>query len=207
MSDKYRLMDDEQIVEAINGGDTAAMDYLMEKYKNFVRKKARSYFIIGGDNDDMIQEGMIGLFKAVRDYDAGKQASFRVFAEMCVQRQMITAVKASTRKKHTPLNTYISFSKQIADEDNERTLQDIVGVSNELNPEELFIGRENLEYIENKINADLSKLEKQVLSLYLLGISYQEISHRLGKTVKCVDNALQRIKKKLEKYIESRYEL
>lgn len=201
MSVNYALLADERIVEMINGGDSAAADFLMEKYKNYVRKKARSYFIIGGENDDMIQEGMIGLFKAVRDYDASKQVSFRAFAEMCVQRQMITAVKAATRKKHVPLNTYVSFSRQAADEDGERTLQDVIGISNDLNPEELFIGRENLEYIEKKINEDLSKLEKQVLTQYLLGISYQEIADSLGKTVKCIDNALQRIKKKLERYL------
>ena len=197
---------DEAIVEAAKDGDIDALEYLIRKYKNFVRAKARSYFLIGADREDIIQEGMIGLYKAIRDYRSDKLASFRVFAELCITRQIITAIKTATRQKHIPLNSYISLNKPIYDEESDRTLLDVISGHKITDPEELVISREELIHIEEKIGEILSGLEWDVLTLYLQGRSYQEIAYDLGRHVKSIDNALQRVKRKLEKYLEERDE-
>ena len=179
-----------------------AEEYLLDKYKNFVRSKARSYFLIGADHEDIVQEGMIGLYKAIRDYRDDRQSSFRAFAELCITRQIITAIKTATRQKHIPLNSYISLNKPLYDEESDRTLLDILMEGNIGNPEEMIINQENLGNIRRRMNEVLSSLEQQVLTAYLDGKSYQEIAEMLGRHVKSIDNALQRVKRKLEKYLE-----
>ncbi len=197
-------MDDEEIVEIARQGDAEALEYLIGKYKNFVRAKARSYFLVGADREDIIQEGMIGLYKAIRDFRSDKLSSFRAFAELCITRQIITAIKTATRQKHIPLNSYVSLNKPIYDEDSDRTLLDIISGSRVTDPEELFISREEFGDIEQKMGEILSELEWRVLIAYLDGKSYQEIADELNRHVKSIDNALQRVKRKLERYIESR---
>lgn len=197
------MMDEEVVCEAVNG-DPEALDFLINKYKNFVKSKARSYFLIGADREDIIQEGMIGLYKAIRDFNPDKLSSFRAFAELCITRQIITAIKTATRQKHIPLNSYISLNKPIYDEDSDRTLLDILTGAKISDPEELIISREEFEDIEGKMGEILSKLEWQVLMSYLGGKSYQEIAKDLKRHVKSIDNALQRVKRKLEKYLEIR---
>ncbi len=197
----YQNLDDEQIVELAQNGDDTASEYLINKYKNFVRAKARSYFLVGGDRDDIVQEGMIGLFKAIRDFNCNKDYTFISFAELCVTRQIITAIKTATRQKHMPLNSYISLNKRGYEDDDNELIDNISG-NDIMNPEILFISYEQIHDIELKIGKSLSSLEKQVLSEYLDGKSYVEISEYLNKTVKSVDNALQRVKKKLEKLID-----
>ncbi|WP_432792306.1 RNA polymerase sporulation sigma factor SigH [Peptacetobacter hiranonis] len=192
-----------EVVKRAANGDRMALEYIMAKYKNFVRVKAKSYFLIGADREDIIQEGMIGLYKAIRDFDETKAHSFRSFAEVCITRQIITAIKTATRQKHIPLNTYVSLSKPIYDEESERTLLDIITASMVTNPEELIISKEELKNIEDKINKLLSELEQEVLGLYLNGKSYQEIADIIGKEPKSIDNALQRVKRKLEKHLEN----
>lgn len=194
-------LEDEEMVELAKSNNPLALEYIIYKYKNFVRLKARSYFIIGADRDDIIQEGMIGLFKAIRDYDKSKLASFKSFAEICITRQIITAIKSATRQKHIPLNSYVSLSKPIYEDDSNRTLSDVITGSRVMDPMELFIGREDLNLMESNIGKILSDLEKEVLSLYIDGRTYQEIAQDLDKNIKSIDNALQRIKKKLEKYL------
>jgi len=201
----YELTD-EVMVEDAKDGDTDALEYLIRKYKNFVRAKARSYFLIGADREDIIQEGMIGLYKAIRDYRSDKLASFRVFAELCITRQIITAIKTATRQKHIPLNSYVSLNKPIYDEESDRTLLDVISGHKITDPEELVISREELIHIEDTIGEILSSLEWNVLTLYLQGRSYQEIAYDLDRHVKSIDNALQRVKRKLEKYLEERDE-
>ena len=197
-------MEDEEIVcEAITG-DYEALEYLINKYKNFVKSKARSYFLIGADREDIIQEGMIGLYKAIRDFNPNKLSSFRAFAELCITRQIITAIKTATRQKHIPLNSYVSLNKPLYDEDSDRTLLDILSGVKISDPEELIISQEEFEDIEGKMGEILSKLEWQVLMAYLGGKSYQEIAKELKRHVKSIDNALQRVKRKLEKYLEIR---
>lgn len=204
MSEKMELMMDEEIVESAKEGDTEAQEYLITKYKNFVRAKARSYFLIGADREDIIQEGMIGLFKAIRDFKADKLSSFRAFAELCITRQIITAIKTATRQKHIPLNSYISLNKPIYDEESDRTLLDVLSSTQISDPEELIISREELGSIEDKIGEILSDLEWKVLMAYLQGKSYQEMAEELQRHVKSIDNALQRVKRKLERYLEVR---
>ena len=205
--EEYLLFDDmtdeEVVCEAVNG-DHEALEYLINKYKNFVKSKARSYFLIGADREDIIQEGMIGLYKAIRDFNPDKLSSFRAFAELCITRQIITAIKTATRQKHIPLNSYISLNKPLYDEDSDRTLLDILSGVKISDPEELIISREEFEDIEGKMGEILSKLEWQVLMAYLGGKSYQEIAKELKRHVKSIDNALQRVKRKLEKYLEVR---
>ncbi|MBZ2175217.1 RNA polymerase sporulation sigma factor SigH [Schnuerera sp. xch1] len=200
----YDNMEDEDIVEKAKTGDSKAMEYLMKKYKSFVKLKARAYFLIGADNEDIIQEGMIGLYKATRDYRRDKLASFKAFAELCITRQIITAIKTATRQKHIPLNSYISLNKPIYDEESDRTLLDVVSPARITNPEELIISSEELYSIESKIVELLSDLEWEVLIAYLDGKSYQEIAKELDRHVKSIDNALQRVKRKLERYLELR---
>ncbi len=183
-------------------GDNDALEYLLEKYKNLVRSKVRSYFLIGADRDDIMQEGMIGLYKAIRDFKPDKQSGFRAFAELCVTRQIITAIKTATRQKHIPLNSYVSLNKPIYDEESDRTLMDVISGAKVTNPEDMIINQEDFNHIEEKIGELLSDFEWEVLTAYLQGRSYQEIAEKLDRRVKSIDNALQRVKKKLEKYLE-----
>lgn len=187
---------DEEIVLLAQQGDSDAMAWLLDKYKNLVRTRAHSYFLVGADHEDIVQEGMIGLFKAVRDYRNEKQTSFKAFAEICVKRQMITAIKTATRQKHLPLNCYISLNRPLYDEESDRTLMDVLEGQG-ANPEELFIGIEASKKIQHEIDHSLSELEKTALSDFLAGMSYQEIAAHLGRHTKAIDNALQRVKKKL----------
>jgi len=197
----FRSMSDEVIVGLAKDGNREAMDYIVDKYKNFVKIKAKAYFLIGADRDDIVQEGMIGLFKAVRDFKEEKLSSFRAFAELCIVRQIITAIKTATRQKHQPLNTYVSFSKPMYEDDSERTLAETLTSTKITDPEELFINREQIVNIETKMEDILSGFELKVLLLYLEGKSYQDIAIVLDKHHKSIDNALQRVKKKLEKYL------
>ncbi len=198
----YSGMVDEDVILEARAGDQQALEYLINKYKSFVRAKARTYFLIGADREDIIQEGMIGLFKAIRDYKGDKLSSFRAFAELCITRQIITAIKTATRQKHIPLNSYVSLNKPIFDEESDRTLMDIISEESISDPEELIINREEFKGIENKMGEILSSLEWEVLTSYLDGKSYQEIAEDLDRHVKSIDNALQRVKRKLEKYLE-----
>ncbi len=198
----FRDQSDEEVVEQYRQGNHLAEEYLLDKYKNFVRAKARSYFLIGADHEDIVQEGMIGLYKAIRDYRPEKLSSFRAFAELCITRQIITAIKTATRQKHIPLNSYISLNKPLYDEESDRTLLDVIMEGRVSNPEEIIINREDLVGIHAKINDVLSGLEQDVLNAYLDGKSYQEIADTLGRHVKSIDNALQRVKRKLEKYLD-----
>ncbi len=197
-------MEDEKVVERVHEGDHDALDYLIRKYRNFVRAKARSYFLIGADKEDIIQEGMIGLYKAIRDFQGDKLSSFKAFAELCITRQIITAIKTATRQKHIPLNSYVSLDKPIYDEESDRTLMDVLTGTKQSDPEEIIIHQEEFDHIEVKMSELLSDLEQKVLSRYLDGQSYQEISHELDRHVKSIDNALQRVKRKLERYLEVR---
>jgi RNA polymerase sporulation-specific sigma factor len=199
---KYAEFTDEQIVEMSHSGDIAAEEYLLDKYKNFVRSKARSYFLVGADHEDIVQEGMIALYKSIRDFRPDKLSSFRAFAELCITRQIITAIKTATRQKHIPLNNYVSLNKPLYDEESDRTLLDVIVEGRISDPEELIINMENVGNIRTKISEVLSTLEQQVLNAYLDGKSYQEIAESLGRHVKSIDNALQRVKRKLEKNLE-----
>lgn len=198
----HNLAVDEEIIREAKSGDALALEYLINKYKSFVRAKARTYFLIGADREDIIQEGMIGLYKAIRDFRGDKLSSFRAFAELCITRQIITAIKTATRQKHIPLNSYVSLNKPIFDEESDRTLLDVISEENISDPEEMMINREEFAGIEVKMGEILSGLEWEVLSKYLQGRSYQEIAVDLDRHVKSIDNALQRVKRKLEKYLE-----
>lgn len=195
---------DEELVEAVRNGDNQALEFLIHKYRNFVRAKARSYFLIGADREDIVQEGMIGLYKSIRDFRQDKLASFKAFAELCITRQIITAIKTATRQKHIPLNSYVSLDKPIYDEDSDRTLLDVICSARLSDPEELVINQEEFDDIEGTMSELLSDLERKVLMLYLDGRSYQEIAVDLNRHVKSIDNALQRVKRKLEKYLSCR---
>lgn len=196
--------DDDALIELVHQGDSEILDYLIQKYRNFVRAKARTYFLIGADKEDIVQEGMIGLYKAIRDFKGDKQSSFKAFAELCITRQIITAIKTATRQKHIPLNSYVSLDKPIYDDESDRTLMDVISGAKVLDPEELIINKEEFDDIEVKMADLLSDLERKVLSLYLDGQTYQEISEELNRHVKSIDNALQRVKRKLERYLEMR---
>ncbi|WP_027339555.1 RNA polymerase sporulation sigma factor SigH [Halonatronum saccharophilum] len=199
---EYHKMSDDEIVQIAQSGSEEALEYLLRKYKNFVKSKSRSYFLIGADREDIVQEGMIGLYKAIRDYRVDRLASFRAFAELCITRQIITAIKTATRQKHQPLNSYISLNRPIFSEDSDRTLLDVLKGSKLANPEELFITYETYETLEASIKHMLSDLELKVLMEYLKGESYQNIAQSLNRHVKSIDNALQRVKRKLEEYLE-----
>ncbi|AMO87333.1 Stage 0 sporulation protein H [Solibacillus isronensis B3W22] len=199
---RFEHLTDEELVEQVHLGNTDALDFLISKYRLFVKAKARSYFLIGADKEDIIQEGMIGLYKAIRDFKEDKLASFRAFAELCITRQIITAIKTATRQKHIPLNSYVSLDKPIYDEESERTLMDIITSPISDDPEYLMINREDYLYLEEKMGEVLSELEQQVLVRYLEGQSYNEISEELDRHVKSIDNALQRVKRKLERHLE-----
>ncbi len=192
---------DKELIELSRSGNGYATEFLLEKYRNFVRARSRTYFLIGADREDIIQEGMIGLYKAIRDYKPDAQASFKSFAELCITRQIITAIKTATRQKHIPLNSYISLSKPIYDDENERILLDVVNERKKIDPEEIMINKERFKLLEKKLSQILSKLEWKVLANYLDGKSYSEIAASVNKSEKSIDNALQRIKKKIEKNI------
>lgn len=206
LQEKYSGLTDEEIVARCHEGESLAEEYLLDKYKNFVRSKARSYFLIGADHEDIVQEGMIGLYKAIRDFRPEKLSSFRAFAELCITRQIITAIKTATRQKHIPLNSYISLNRNLYDEESDRTLLDVINEGGAANPEEILINREDLGKMNRKINELLSGLELDVLNAYLDGQSYVEIAKDLGRHVKSIDNALQRVKRKLEKHLEETHE-
>ena len=193
---------DEELIIRYRDGDKQIMDYLMDKYKHVVRSKASRMFILGADKDDLIQEGMIGLFKAVRDYDSGRDASFLTFADLCVSRQMYTAIQAANRKKHLPLNSYISLYKNSEDEILEGQLIGAIRDFSEQNPEEILIDRENVEALQTIIDQELSTFERQVLELSMTGMGYIDIARLLGKDPKSTDNALNRVKTKIRKAIE-----
>lgn len=193
---------DEEIVLLAQHDSKEALVYLLESYKSLVRIKARSYFLVGADHEDIVQEGMIGLYKAIRDYRADRQASFRAFADLCVKRQIITAIKTATRQKHMPLNSYVSLNKPIYDDEGDRTLLDLIE-GKLTNPEELYINQEEMASIQFMIDKVLSGLERQVLSAFLDGKSYQEIAELLGRHAKAIDNALQRIKKKMLRHLST----
>ena len=205
MSGRYGNTTDEELIDRIRQGESQITDYIMEKYKNLVRKKAKSMYILGADNDDLIQEGMIGLFKAVRDYDAGRDASFYTFADLCVSRQMYNAVQASRREKHAPLNSYISLYEDMAEteEDGAMELVNVIASNIETNPEQIFIDKENVAQIEAIMEKELSSFEKQVLDLYITGMAYSQIAKVLGRDEKSTDNALQRLKTKLRRAVNN----
>ncbi len=202
---EFDELSDEEIVARCHQDDDRAVEYLLNKYKNFVRSKARSYFLIGADHEDIVQEGMIGLYKAIRDYRADKLASFRAFAELCITRQIITAIKTATRQKHIPLNSYVSLNKPLYDDESDRTLLDVIIEGKTSSPEDLLISQESLQTINLRIGEVLSDLEQDVLAAYLDGKSYQEIAQMLGRHSKSIDNALQRVKRKLEKFLSEHY--
>ena len=200
----YEKKTDEELIMDFRGGDTAIMDYLLEKYKPMVKKKAKAMYLLGGDSDDLIQEGMIGLFKAVRDYDSAQEASFGTFAQICVTRQLYSAIRASRRKKHLPLNSYISlYDNEEISEEKESELIQIQNRASTNNPEDLVIHKESEDSFMNELEGNLSELERKVLYLHLLGTDYRTIAKLLGKSPKAVDNALQRIKTKAEELLTS----
>lgn len=203
MNNLYDEYLDEELIIRAREGEQEIIEYLMDKYKNLVKSKAATMFILGADREDLIQEGMIGLFKAVRDYDSGRDASFYTFAELCISRQMYTALQASGRKKHSPLNTYVSIY-QGHDEENGTELIDAIENKKERNPEEILIDQENVEAIEQIIEKDLSSFEKQVLELSMTGMGYVEIAKLLGKDVKSTDNALSRVKNKIRRALDKK---
>ena len=196
---KYDRMTDEQLLCDYKNGNQEIMDYLMVKYKSMVRKKARAMYLLGGENEDLIQEGMIGLFKAVQDYDVDQEASFFSFARLCVTRQLYSAIEASNRKKHSPLNSYISLYER---EDGEGSLIDMMESEHETNPEELLVSQEHAKSLEDRLEKDLSELERRVLYLHLMGTDYKTIAKLLDRSQKTIDNALQRIKGKFNRILE-----
>ncbi len=199
--EKFYGKTEENIINEAQNGNGDAVEYILNKYRNFVRTKSRTYFLIGADREDIIQEGMIGLYKAIRDYRADSGTNFRTFADLCITRQIITAIKTATRQKHIPLNSYISLNKPIYDDENENALLDSLTEKHRLDPEEIMISRERYVIIEKKIMDTLSNYESDVLKQYLDGKSYVDIAATLNKSEKSIDNALQRIKKKIEKLI------
>ncbi|MBO5093975.1 MAG: sigma-70 family RNA polymerase sigma factor [Lachnospiraceae bacterium] len=205
MGNDYTGISDEELIVRLRDGEVGITDFLMNKYKNLVRKKAKSMYILGADGEDLIQEGMIGLFKALRDYDIGRDASFLTFADLCVSRQMYTAVQASRRKKHTPLNSYVSLYSDVTEKGEnggeETELVNVLSSFSDKSPEEAWIDKENLLLLEQTIDKELSGFEKQVLDLYLTGMGYVQIAKVLGRDEKSTDNALQRIKSKLRRAI------
>jgi len=194
---------DEELIGEIMAGNTAAMDFLMDKYKNLVRSKAKTLFLVGADKEDLIQEGMIGLYKAIRDFDAGKEATFRSFAELCISRQMYTAIKSSNTKKNQPLNNYVSFDSMVLTEGVDGPVENMLGLEAEKisNPEQMVIDKESASVLEYTLVGRLSKMEREVLFYYLRDFNYQQIAQAMKKEPKAVDNALQRIKKKLTQVV------
>ena len=194
----YRTLSDEDIVTLGRSGDKAALEHIMSEYKPIVRQKAKDYFILGGDRDDIVQEGMIGLFKAIRDFDNTKLASFKTFAQMCIKRQIITAIKTATRKKHLPLNSYVSLSKSAFDDDtSDRSLLDTIAGAENLDPQYRMLEDESFIITQSKIDEILSEFEILVMQMYIDGKSYRDISLKLNRSPKSIDNALQRVKRKI----------
>lgn len=198
----YHTLTDEEILLLIRQGERSAQDYLVNKYERIVQYKARTYFLIGSERDDVIQEGLIGLFKAISDYDEDKLSSFRVFADLCITRQIITSIKSATRLKHTPLNSYISIYKPVHDEEPDRMLLDIISSSASIDPQDSLVKKERLQNVYLKLRQALTALEWEVLPLYLQGCSYEEIAQTLQRHEKSIDNALQRVKRKISKLVE-----
>ena len=210
MPDKiWDQLSDDEIISMIHGGDSYAMDFMLTKYKSLVKNKAKALFLIGGDKEDLIQEGMIGLYKAIRDYDTDKDSTFYSFADLCISRQIYTAIKASNRKKNIPLNTYVSLYapaySENADHDEKETLADIMSQNKISNPEELVIDKESTSMLEYELVRHLSQFEKTVLDLYLHDYSYLQIADKLKKEPKSIDNALQRIRLKLNIVLKDLY--
>ncbi len=200
---EFKSMDENSILKLAKDGNSLATEYIIEKYKNFVKAKSRTYFLIGADHEDIIQEGMIGLYKAIRDYSLDGGSSFRSFADLCITRQIITAIKTATRQKHQPLNSYISLNKPVYDEESENTLMESFFEKQHLDPEEIMINKERFDFMEVRLSQELSKYETDVLKGYLAGRSYHEIANKLNKPEKSIDNALQRIKKKIENLMKT----
>ena len=202
MSEQLGHLEDEILVERAREGDDQALDLLLNRYRHYARAKARSYFLAGADKEDIVQEGMIGLFKAIRDFQGDKNTAFRAFAELCITRQIITAIKTATRQKHMPLNSYVSLNKPSSqDEDDQRSLADTLVATAATDPIDLVISAEEVADIRSSMGKVLSSLETEVLRLYMDGKSYQQIADMLGRHVKSIDNALQRIKRKLEQHL------
>lgn len=197
----YNEYADEELVKLAQEGDDDAEEFLIRKYKDVVRSKAHLYFMVGADREDIVQEGMIGIFKAIRGYNRSRQASFRTFAEICVNRQIITAIKRAARLKHSPLNTSVSLNKPISDTDPLKTLEETLSSNSNTDPEALYLLKEDIDYIEGNGNDIFSDLELRVWNEYLQGKSYVEIAKVTGKTPKAIDNAIQRTKRKLELYL------
>ncbi|HCT65027.1 MAG TPA: RNA polymerase sporulation sigma factor SigH [Lachnospiraceae bacterium] len=195
---------DEEIIDLVKKGNDRAQEFIMNKYKTMVKSRARAYFLIGADREDIIQEGMIGLYKAVRDYQTDKNASFKSFAELCINRQMITAIKTAGRQKHIPLNSSVSLNRPVFDDLEEHTYMDMLESIEVTSPETLFIGQEEKSFIEEHIAKNLSGFENKVLAFYLQGKTYLEIAALMNKPEKSIDNALQRVKKKIERFINKR---
>lgn len=195
----YERMADEELIRRLRDGEQDITDYIMEKYKNLVRKEANAMYLLGGENDDLIQEGMIGLFKAIRDYDLEQESSFFAFAKLCITRQMYSAIEASKRKKHSPLNSYVSFYEK---DDEKQALIETMAAGRGSDPEELVMSREYAQLLESKLEENLSDLENRVLYLHLLGTDYKTIARLLDKSPKTIDNAIQRIKNKTQKILD-----
>ena len=198
----YRNLVDEELVLKSRAGDVNALEYLISKYSNYIKLKAKNYYLIGADGEDIYQEGMIGLYKAIRDYEQEKLSNFKSFADLCITRQILTAISTASRQKHIPLNSYVSLNKPLYKDNEERTLIDTIEEEKNKDPMDIFIGRENLESIKKIMEQILSPLEIKVLNLYVDGLTYEEISREIGKDIKSVDNSLQRVKKKLVKTLE-----
>lgn len=196
VADKYSCMTDEELIEQLRAGDKGIMDYILNKYKPLVLGKANAMYLIGGDTDDLIQEGMIGLFKAIRDFRADRESTFFHFAEICITRQLYSAVEASNRKKHVPLNTYVSFYSQTGEEG--KSLAETLPTDDMDNPEQMIIHQENFRAFWEQLKGRLSKMERQVLDEYLKGLNYRQIAEKLEKSPKAIDNALSRIKSKIK---------
>lgn len=192
----YENISDEELIEKIRLGNLEAQNYLLEKYKNLVHMKANRFFVIGAESDDMIQEGMIGLFKAIQSFDLDKNNSFKTFANLCVERQLITAIKTSNRQKHIPLNSSFSLNVSAFDENDDTTVMEVLDTKLVEDPLDTITKREHIEFIENRIEKNLSDFEKQVLERYIQGESYVDIANKLNSPVKSIDNAIQRIRKK-----------
>ena len=193
---------EEELVRRAQSGDAYAEEHLIRKYKELVKSRAHHYYMVGADRDDIVQEGMIGLYKAIRDYRSNKLSSFRAFAELCITRQIISAIKTATRQKHSPLNSYVSLNRPMFEDESERTLLDVISEKGCFDPEEIMINKEDFDKFGVKLYEILSTMEIYVLSCYLKGISYQEIAVILSKSPKSIDNALQRVKRKIERYLE-----
>ena len=201
-NNKYENLSDEELIEKIRLGDSEAQNFLLDKYKNLVNMKANRFFLIGGENDDVLQEGMIGLFKAIQSFDEEKNNSFKTFANLCIERQLISAIKTSNRQKHLPLNSSFSLNTSAFDENDDTSVLEVLDAKFVEDPLDTITKREYFEDIENKIDQALSSFEKQVLDRYVQGESYVDIAQEIGSPVKSIDNAIQRIRKKAIKCLK-----